>query len=261
MMFTLSAPALAESTNALMQLSINSRSSIARLNEENTGTETQGLVVNGQTITSDYDNILGGVLRYDPDTNTLSLNNDKSYIGDLTICAPNTTVDLNGGEYSAHQGKLVIEAAADVILTSTKSKAIFGDTNITCTGELRITGENFAVDGNLTVNNASSVELIGKSKDGGTVNGAAVFNNTGAVTIQNKDGTAGGVANSVTYKGKDYVYFTTADGEQNDPRITPISAGANYLHIVPSALHKVNVPDGCSYKVENRDDLTNAHAG
>ena len=35
MMFTLSAPALAESTNALMQLSINSRSSIARLNEEN----------------------------------------------------------------------------------------------------------------------------------------------------------------------------------------------------------------------------------
>lgn len=35
MMFTLSAPALAESTNALMQLSINSRSSIARLNEQN----------------------------------------------------------------------------------------------------------------------------------------------------------------------------------------------------------------------------------
>ena len=261
MMFTLSAPALAESTNALMQLSINSRSSIARLNEENTGTETQGLVVNGQTITSDYDNILGGVLRYDPDTNTLSLNNDKSYIGDLTIYAPNTTVDLNGGEYSAHQGELVIEAAEDVTLTSTEAKAVFGNTNITCTGELRITGENFAVDGNLTVNNASSVELIGKSKDGGTVNGAAVFNNTGAVTIQNKDGTAGGVANSVTYKGKDYVYFTTADGEQNDPRITPISAGANYLHIVPSALHKVNVPDGCSYKVENRDDLTNAHAG
>ena len=262
MMFTLSAPALAESTNALMQLSINSRSSIARLNEENTGTETQGLVVNGQTITSDYDNILGGVLRYDPDTKTLSLNNDKSYIGDLTICAPNTTVDLNGGEFSAHQGKLVIEAAEDVTLTSTKAKAIFGDANITCTGELRITGGNFAVDGNLTVNNASSVELIGKSKDGGTVNGAAVFNNTGEVTIRNTDDNAKGAANSVTYKGKDYVYFTTADGGAlTDPRITPISAGANYLHIVPSELHKVNVPDGCSYKVENRDDLTTAHAG
>ena len=261
MMFTLSAPALAESTNALMQMSINSRSSIARLNEENTGTETQGLVVNGQTITSDYDNILGGVLRYDPDTNTLSLNNDKSYIGDLTIYAPNTTVDLNGGEYSAHQGKLVIEAAADVTLTSTEAKAVFGETNITCAGKLRITGENFAVDGNLTVNNASSVELIGKSRDGGTVNGAAVFNNTGEVTIRNTDDNAKGAAGSISYNGKDYVYFTTADGGAlNDPRITPISAGANYLHIVPSELHKVNVPDGCTVTLDGKN-FDAAHAG
>ena len=261
MMFTLSAPALAESTNALMQMSINSRSSIARLNEENTGTETQGLVVNGQTITSDYDNILGGVLRYDPDTNTLSLNNDKSYIGNLTIYAPKTNVDLNGGEFSAHQGELVIEAAADVTLTSNEARAIVGNANITCAGKLRITCENIAVNGNLTVNNASSVELIGKNNNGGTVTGAAVFNDTGEVTIQNKDATKG-AAGSISYNGKDYVYFTTADGGAlNDPRITTISADASYLHIVPSALHKVNVPDGCSYKVENRDDLTAAHAG
>ena len=222
-----------------------------------------GITVNGEEFNSlNKDKILNGALRYDPDTNTLSLNNDKSYMGPLTIYAPKTTVDLNGGEYSAHQGKLVIEAAEDVILTSTEAKAIFGDTNITCTGELRITGENFAVDGNLTVNHASSVELIGKSKDGGTVNGAAVFNNTGEVTIQNKDGTAGGVANSVTYNGKDYVYFTTADGEQNDPRITPIStaADASYLNIVPSKLHSITVPEGCSYKV-NGAELTGAHEG
>lgn len=221
-----------------------------------------GITVNGEEFNSlNKDKILNGALRYDPDTNTLSLNNDKSYMGPLTIYAPKTTVDLNGGEYSAHQGKLVIEAAEDVILTSTEAKAIFGDTNITCTGELRITGENFAVDGNLTVNNASSVELIGKSKDGGTVNGAAVFNNTGEVTIQNKDGTAGGVANSVTYNGKDYVYFTTADGGAlTDPRITSISAGANYLRIVPSELHKVNVPDGCTVTVDGKN-FDAAHAG
>lgn len=227
-----------------------------------TNIEKYGPVVNGKAVNSlNKDKILNGALRYDPDTNTLSLNNDKSYMGPLTIYAPKTTVDLNGGEYSAHQGKLVIEAAEDVILTSTEAKAIFGDTNITCTGELRITGENFAVDGNLTVNNASSVELIGKNNNGGTVNGAAVFNNTGEVTIQNKDGTAGGVANSVTYNGKDYVYFTTADGGAlNDPRITPISAGANYLHIVPSALHRITVPDGCTFKVDGAD-LPNAHAG
>ena len=223
-----------------------------------------GITVNGEEFNSlNKDKILNGALRYDPDTKTLSLNNDESYIGNLTIYAPKTTVDLNGGEYPAHQGKLVIEAAADVTLTSTESKAIFGDTNITCTGELRITGENFAVDGDLTVNNASSVELIGKSKDGGTVNGAAVFNNTGAVTIRNTDANAKGAAGSISYNGKDYVYFTTADGGAlNDPRITPISTAANasYLHIVPSELHSITVPDGCSYKV-NGAELTGAHEG
>lgn len=227
-----------------------------------TNIEKYGPVVNGKAVNSlNKDKILNGALRYDPATKILSLNNDKSYMGPLTIYAPKTTVDLNGGEYSAHQGKLVIEAAEDVILTSTEAKAIFGDTNITCTGELRITGENFAVDGNLTVNNASSVELIGKSKDGGTVNGAAVFNNTGEVTIQNKDGTAGGVANSVTYNGKDYVYFTTADGGAlTDPRITPIAADASYLHIVPSELHSITVPDGCTVTLDGKNFDT-AHAG
>ena len=228
-----------------------------------TNIEKYGPVVNGKAVNSlNKDKILNGALRYDPATKILSLNTDaESYIGNLTIYAPNTTVDLNGGEYSAHQGKLVIEAAEDVTLTSTAPKAIFGNVNITCAGKLRITCENLAVDGNLTVNHASSVELIGKNNNGGTVNGAAVFNNTGEVTIQNKDATKG-AAHSVTYNGKDYVYFTTADGEQNDPRITPISTAANasYLNIVPSKLHSITVPEGCTFKVDGAD-LLNAHAG
>ncbi len=227
-----------------------------------TNIEKYGPVVNGKAVNSlNKDKILNGALRYDPATKILSLNTDaESYIGNLTIYAPNTTVDLNGGEYSAHQGKLVIEAAADVTLTSTASKAVFGETNITCAGKLRITGENFAVDGNLTVNNASSVELIGKSRDGGTVNGAAVFNNTGEVTIRNTDDNAKGAAGSISYSGN-YVYCTAEGGALTDPRITPITADANYLRIVPSKLHSITVPDGCSYKVENRDDLTTAHEG
>ena len=259
MMFTLSAPALAESTNALMQMSINSRSSIARLNEENS------IVVNGKAVNSvNYADILGdGALSYDKNTNTLSLNksytDDGPYIKNLTINAPNTIVDLNGGIYSALQGKLVIEDAADVTLTSTEARAVVGDANITCAGKLRITCENIAVDGNLTVNNASSVELIGKNDNGGTVTDAAVFNNTGEVTIQNKDATKG-AAGSISYSG-DYVYYTADGGALNDPRITPITADASYLHIVPSELHSITVPEGCSYKVENRDDLTTAHEG
>ncbi len=262
MMFTLSAPALAESTNALMQMSINSRSSIARLNEENS------IVVNGKAVNSvNYADILGdGALSYDKNTNTLSLNksytDDNSYIGNLTIYAPNTNVDLDGGIYSVLLGKLVIEAAANVTLTSTEARAVVGDANITCAGKLRITCENIAVNGNLTVNNASSVELIGKNNNGGTVTGAAVFNDTDEVTIQNKDATKG-AAGSISYSGdvNKYVYYTADGGALTDPRITPITADASYLHIVPSKLHSITVPDGCSYKVENRDDLTAAHAG
>lgn len=230
-----------------------------------TNIEKYGPVVNGKAVNSvNYADILGnGALSYDPDTKTLRLNksytDDDSYIGNLTIYAPNTTVDLNGGEYSVLLGKLVIEAAEDVTLTSTEARAVVGNANITCAGKLRITCENIAVDGNLTVNNASSVELIGKNNNGGTVNGAAVFNNTGEVTIQNKDATKG-AAHSISYSGN-YVYYTADGGALTDPRITPIAADASYLHIVPSELHKVNVPDGCSYKVENRDDLTTAHEG
>ena len=225
-----------------------------------TNIEKYGPVVNGKAVNSlNKDKILNGAMRYDPDTNTLSLND--FYMGTLTINAPGTDIVLDGGTYSVLQGKLVIEAAADVTLTSTAPKAIFGDVNITCAGKLRITCENLAVDGNLTVNHASSVELIGKNNNGGTVNGAAVFNNTGEVTIQNKDATKG-AAHSVTYNGKDYVYFTTADGEQNDPRITPISTAANasYLNIVPSELHSIAVPEGCTFKVDGAD-LPKAHAG
>ena len=226
-----------------------------------------GITVNGEEFNSlNKDKILNGALRYDPDTKTLSLNKSYtdagSYMGTLTINAPKTTVNLNGGTYSVLQGKLVIEDAADVTLTSTAPKAIFGNVNITCAGKLSITCENIAVDGNLTVNNASSVELIGKSKDGGTVTGAAVFNNTCPVTIRNTDDNAKGAAGSISYSGdvNKYVYYTADGGALNDPRITPISAGANYLHIVPSALHSITVPDGCTFKVDGAD-LPNAHAG
>lgn len=219
-----------------------------------------GITVNGEEFNSlNKDKILNGALRYDPATKTLSLNEDQNVNGVLTINAPGTDIVLDGGIYSVLQGKLVIEAAANVTLTSTEARAIFGDTNITCTGKLRITCENIAVDGNLTVNNASSVELIGKNDNGGTVTGAAVFNNTGEVSIQNKDATKG-AAHSISYSG-DYVYYTADGGALNDPRITPIAADASYLHIVPSELHTIKVPDGCSYKVENRDDLTTAHEG
>lgn len=259
--------------NSTTEFSIDAdtiKGSITYLNDDGSTNHVvahYGIYVNNAEVTGkNYTDILGnGALRYDPDTKTLSLNKSytdvDSYIGNLTINAPNTTVDLNGGEFSVLQGNLVIEAAADVTLTSNEARAIFGDANITCAGKLRITCENIAVYGNLTVNHASSVELIGKNDNGGTVNGAAVFNNTGEVTIQNKDATKG-AAGSISYSGdvNKYVYYTADGGALTDPRITPISAGANYLHIVPSELHSITVPDGCTFKVDGAD-LPNAHAG
>ena len=236
-------------------------------NEDATKTniEKYGPVVNGKAVNSvNYADILGdGALSYDKATKTLSLNKSytdaKFYIGDLTINAPNTTVDLNGGNLPVLKGKLVIEDAADVTLTSTVSRAVWGDANITCTGKLSITCENYAVDGNLTVNKASSVELTGKSGNGGTVTGAAVFNNTCPVTIRNTDANAKGAAGSIKYAGE-YVYCTADGGALTDPRITPIAANASYLRIVPSKLHSITVPEGCSYKV-NGAELTGAHEG
>ena len=226
--------------------------------------EKYGPVVNGKAVNSvNYNNILGdGALSYDKDTKTLSLNEGKYVDDGLIIYAPETDIVLDGGIFPVAMKDLTIEAARNVTLSSSSSPATKDKVNITCTGELKITSTgNYAVWGDLTVNDAPSVELTGKSGNGGTVTGTAVFNNTGAVTIRNTDANAKGAAGSISYKGKDYVYFTTADGGAlTDPRITPISAGASYLHIVPSALHSITVPEGCTVTVDGKN-FDAAHAG
>ena len=227
--------------------------------------EKYGPVVNGKAVNSvNYANILGdGALSYDKDTKTLSLNEGKYVNGDLTIKAPETDIVLDGGIFPVAMKDLTIEAARNVTLSSSSSAATVGKVNITCTGELKITSTgNYAVWGDLTVNDASSVELTGKSGNGGTVTGAAVFNKTCPVTIRNTDDNAKGAAGSISYAGdvNKYVYSAAEGGALTDPRITPISAGANYLHIVPSELHSITVPEGCSYKV-NGAELTGAHEG
>ena len=236
-------------------------------NEDATKTsiEKYGPVVNGKAVNSvNYADILGnGALSYDKDTKTLSLNEGKYVDGDLTIHAPETDIVLDGGIFPVAMKDLTIEAARNVTLSSSSSAATKDKVNITCTGELKITSTgNYAVWGDLTVNDASSVELTGKSGNGGTVTGAAVFNKTCPVTIRNTDANAKGAAGSINYSGdvNKYVYYTADGGALTDPRITPITADANYLRIVPSELHSITVPEGCSYKV-NGAKLTGAHEG
>lgn len=114
MMFTLSAPALAESTDALMQLSIGSYHSSSLLSEENSFPTT--IKVNGKPVTeANIDSILGsentGKLSYDGVTNTLR--SSGMITGDLTIDAPGVNVELcnsTSGE-AAVRGKLTVTNA------------------------------------------------------------------------------------------------------------------------------------------------------
>lgn len=108
MMFTFSAPALAESTDALMQLSMTRRSAVSVLDAENSGTDANASVATKYGITieiygsgkvevdsSNCDNILG-FLKYDPDEQKLTLlKPNASAVHYLTIDAPNTDVCWN----------------------------------------------------------------------------------------------------------------------------------------------------------------------
>ena len=110
MMFTFSAPALAESTDALMQLSIGSYRSSSLLSEENS---FPTIKVNETVVTEENkDDILGGqnagVLSYNEATKTLK--SSGMIRGDLTIDAPGVNVELcnsTSGE-AAVSGKLTV---------------------------------------------------------------------------------------------------------------------------------------------------------
>ena len=94
MMFSLSAPALAASTDALLQQSAAAKNAVSVLDEENgmqVGEIVQdfNIIINGQSVTSEnYNNILGGILYYNIEEKTLKLKDGQFFNGALTITAP-----------------------------------------------------------------------------------------------------------------------------------------------------------------------------
>ena len=73
MMFTLSAPALAESTDALMQLSIAAKSAVSVLDEENGTLKIGNNSFDTETNINEQE-LGGGTISYDAETHTLTLN-------------------------------------------------------------------------------------------------------------------------------------------------------------------------------------------
>ena len=236
MMFTLSAPALAESTDALMQLSTGSYRSSSLLSEENSFPTT--IKVNGKPVTeANISSILGsentGKLSYDGVTNTLKSNGRIK--GDLTIDAPGVNIELcnsTSGE-AAVSGKLTVTNAQDVKVTAQSYVAVLGDVEISCDGKVEITSEESpTVAGDVTVKQASTVAISGESYGYHIVRGDVTIACPATVVIQNHG--TGGMASSIVYSGGKYVYSDTVDGTPVDPSGKPIDAKANAVYITPN---------------------------
>lgn len=128
MMFSLSAPALAASTDALLQQSTAAKSAVSVLDEENgmqvdESVQDFDIIINGQSVNSEnYNNILGnGTLCYDIKEKTLKLKEGKSFEGDLTIDArADVSIDLEANARHVVNGNLTVTGAKDVKVTKLK---------------------------------------------------------------------------------------------------------------------------------------------
>lgn len=259
MMFTLSAPALAESTDALMQLSIGSYRSSSLLSEENSFPTT--IKVNGKPVTeANISSILGsentGKLSYDGVTNTLKSN--ERIKGDLTIDARGVNIELcnsTSGE-AAVSGKLTVTNAQDVKVTAQSYVAVLGDVEISCDGKVEITSEESpTVAGDVTVKQASTVAISGESYGYHIVRGDVTIACPATVVIRNYG--TGGMASSIVYSGTSYKYYTEESGTAHDPATDPIKKhlDSSYLRITPVTARAITVTNGTS-KVGGADAST-----
>ena len=237
MMFTLSAPALAESTDALMQLSMTRRSAVSVLDAENSGTDANASVATKYGITieiygkgevevdSDNCNNILGFLKYDPNEKKLTLLDPSAdAVNYLTIDAPNTDVVLESTNMIVNFN-LLIENARSVKVSSTGSWApVYGKVFIYC---------------------ACPVTL--EHTGAGINHGVAIS----------------GIEFAAPVSASDFVYYTS-----DAPDATPTDAGTgtipantvNYLHIVPKVSYTITTADDATITVDGKA-VTSVHEG
>ena len=237
MMFTLSVPALAESTDALMQLSMTRRSAVSVLDAENSGTDANASVATKYGITieiygkgevevdSDNCNNILGFLKYDPNEKKLTLLDPSAdAVNYLTIDAPNTDVVLESTNMIVNFN-LLIENARSVKVSSTGSWApVYGKVFIYC---------------------ACPVTL--EHTGAGINHGVAIS----------------GIEFAAPVSASDFVYYTS-----DAPDATPTDAGTgtipantvNYLHIVPKVSYTITTADDATITVDGKA-VTSVHEG
>jgi hypothetical protein len=228
MMFTLSAPALAESTDALMQLSMTRRSAVSVLDAENGDTVDYGITITitGREVKVDSDNCnnILGFLKYDPNEKKLTLlKSNASAVNYLTIDAPNTDVVLESTEMIV-SNNLLIENARSVRVSSTGNWApVYGKVYIYC---------------------ACPVTL--EHTEAGANSGVAIS----------------GIEFAAPVSASDFVYYTSnaADATPTDAGTGTIPAKTvNYLRIVPKVSYTITADDA-TITVDGKA-VTSAFAG
>ena len=277
MMFTLSVPALAESTDALMQLSISGNRAASVLDAENS---TGDIIIEKKVINpADYDNIVINnkyTFHYDQGQRVLT-STSTIPINAITIEVPDDVdVVLDGKEHIAVHN-LTIKGAHDVTISSDNDSAIGRKAEITCTGKVTINspGGIYAIgyasnaDGTLIIHRANEVE-IDASGSSRVLSGSGKADITcdGPVTIHGKKDGGSVLANAdnFTYRrtdGADYVYFTSEDAETEaiEGSVAPIPADApySYLHIEKKTFSTITVKDGIAKAGEH--EVTSAFNG
>ena len=236
MMFTFSAPALAESTDALMQLSMTRRSAVSVLDAENSGTDANASVATKYGITieiygrgkvevdSDNCNNILDFLKYDPDKQKLTLlNSSASTVHYLTIDAPNTDVVLESTEMIVNEN-LIIENARSVKVSSTGNWApVYGKVYIYCLCPVTL-----------------------EHTEAGANSGVAIK----------------GIEFAAPVSASDFVYYTSnaADATPTDAGTGTIPARTeNYLRIVPKVSYAITADDA-TITVDGKA-VTSAFAG
>ena len=243
MMFTLSVPALAESTDALMQLSTAAKSAVSVLGEKNGTLKIGNNSFDTKTNINEQE-LGGGTISYDAETHTLTLNgvNIEDSSGDWVIDFNDTDTLLNlvlmgenllKGKGGIRAHKLNISGTGSLQITATNYEGIAGigqsGDNLTIGSDVDITAMNgcaIAFNGSVRIENGATVKA--KCLYGGidcydlTIDSATEVNleSTGeqcnAIYVRgDNDGTVAGTANIKNSKlvlKSDYPAFYAADG-------------------------------------------------
>ena len=245
MMFTLSAPALAESTDALMQLSIAAKSAVSVLGEENGTLKIGNNSFDTETNINEQE-LGGGTISYDAETHTLTLNgvkiedSSRDWVIDFKTDTLDTPLNLvlvgenvikGKGGIRAHDLKISGTGSLQITATDFEGIASFGQSGgkLTIGSDVDITameGCAIAVSGSVRIENDATVKA--KCLYGGidcydlTIDSATEVNleSTGewcsAICVHgDNDGTVAGTANIKNSKlvlKSDYPAFYAADG-------------------------------------------------